>query len=81
MPQKIEFDDGSSVLWVNREGVEYRKGEFSVGVWVDYGPGFFSSNRIIIAASIFKWDTKPDGVPWEIDENTKEEIISKIRKK
>jgi len=73
------FNDGSSIEWIDRETLQYLEGEFSVLVWVDFEPGFFSNGKIIKASSIIKWDTKPDECTELIDEIKKKEIIDKIQ--
>lgn len=73
------FGDGCSVEWIDRETLKYSKGEFSLFVWVDFEPGFFSSGMIIKSTSIVTWDSFPEGSSNLIDENEKVEIIGKIQ--
>jgi hypothetical protein len=78
--RKKIFEDGSSIEWVDKETLKYTESGFSVHIWVDFEPGFFSNGRIIKSSSI---KTK-DSLPWSsstfIDENKKREIIEKIQK-
>jgi hypothetical protein len=73
------FEDGSSVEWVDKETLKYIRGKFSVLVWVDFEPGFFSTGRIVKSSSIEKWKTSPEGVTDEIDDASRNEIINKIK--
>lgn len=77
--QKI-FDDNSIVEWVDKETLKYTEGAYSVLVWVDFEPGFFSNCRIIKSSSISTWKTKPDDSSEEIDGDKRQEIINKIKK-
>jgi hypothetical protein len=73
------FEDGSSIEWIDRETLRYRKGDFSVSIWVDFAPGFFVKGRILAQSSITNWATKPDGAPSLIDGEQRNEIIEKIQ--
>jgi hypothetical protein len=79
MSKAKTFNDGSSVDWVDKETLRYTKGEFSALIWVDFEPGFFSAGRIIRSFSIAKWEAAPVGSTDEIDTESKEEIINKIK--
>jgi hypothetical protein len=78
MKKKITFDDGSSVEWVDKETLQYREGNYSALIWVDFEPGIFSSGKVIKASSINKWGSKPEDASGHIDERKKNEIIEKI---
>ena len=73
------FPDGSSLEWVNRETVEYKEGDFSVLVWIDFEDSFFSNRKVIKASSIKTWNSKPENSPEKIDESKKQEIIGKVQ--
>lgn len=77
---KKTFDDGSSVEWVDKETVRYSEGEFSVLIWVDFEPGFWSSGRVIRSSSIKNWSATPTGCSATIDAEKKREIIDKIQR-
>lgn len=80
MARKKVFDDGSVVEWVDKETLRYTNGSFSVLVWVDFEPGFFSTGRIIKASSIKKWDTFPNGDIETVNDMQKRDIIERIQK-
>ena len=63
------FDDGSLIEWVDKETLKYSEGEFSVLIWVDFEPGFFSGGRIIKSSSILTWDKKPSERSEMIDDS------------
>ena len=73
------FNDGSSIEWINREGLKYIENGFSVLIWVDFASGFFSKRRIIKLSSIKYWNNKPNGCSDVINKNKKKEIISKAQ--
>jgi hypothetical protein len=79
MSIKKIFSDGSCVEWIDRETLKYSKESFSVLVWVDFEPGFFSGGRIIRTSSIKEWDTKPEGTTGLIHKVTKQNIINRIQ--
>ena len=80
MATRKVFDDGSSVEWIDKETIKYTEGDYSLLIWVDFEPGFFSYGRTIKSASIETWDTKPRGESKLIDENKKQDIIDKIQR-
>jgi len=79
MPQIYLFNDGSSIEWINREGLRYIENDFSVLIWVDFASGFFSKERIIKLSSIKYWNSKPSGCSDVISNDKKKEIISKVQ--
>jgi hypothetical protein len=78
MKNPIQFTDGSSIEWVDKETLRYSDGSHTVMVWVDFEPGFFSKGRIIKASSILKWDSCPSNEPAEISDETRSQIIGKV---
>ena len=74
----MRFDDGSYIVWEDRESVRYIEDDMEALVWVDYESGFFSRGRIIRSSSIGKWEKHPANIPSDIDEGKKDEIISKL---
>jgi len=77
MSQSFEFPDGSSLRWVDRETLRYKKGAFEVSIWVDFEPGFFSRGRILRSSSLTEWSAFPSGTAEEISNSDKEDIINK----
>lgn len=73
-------EGNSSIEWVDKETLRYTENGFSVLVWVDYEPGFFSRGRIIKSSSIVKWDEKPDNGSDLIEPWQKQKIIGEIQK-
>jgi hypothetical protein len=72
------FDDGSSILWVDRETLRYTQDGRSALVWVDYAPGLFNGQRIIRISSLDKWERRPENTLAEIDDESRSRIIDKV---
>ncbi len=79
MGKKKLFEDGSSVEWIDRETLRYRRNGFSALIWVDFEPGFFTNGRIIRSSSLKNWETVPPGRSIEISAEERQEIIDKIK--
>ena len=75
---RIDFEDGSSVLYADRESVAYIYGADRLDVWVDYGPGIFNIPRIIKTQSINTWNVLQNNNKREVTALEKEEIIKKV---
>ena len=73
------MDDGSSVEWVDKETLKYVEGDFSLLIWVDFEPGFFSNGKVIKASSMKTWNTTPKDGNKIIDDKKRQEIIEKIQ--
>jgi hypothetical protein len=78
MTTKIIFNDGSSIEWVDKETIKYIEGKFSLLIWVDFAPGFFSNERIIKTNSMKSWNTTPESGNKLIDDKKRQNIIEKI---
>ena len=76
---KINFDDGSFVVWEDKETLRYTDCNYSALIWVDFEPGIFSSGRIIKASSIENWEEHPENTDSKISENIKKKIIENIK--
>ncbi len=76
--KKIDFEDGSSVEWMDKETVKYSRSGKNALVWVDYEPGFFSSGRIIRSGEILGWQNDNGETISSIDPEEKKQIVDKI---
>lgn len=75
---KMHFDDGSSIEWVDKESLRYRKERCSALIWVDFEPGFFRRGRIVKASSLAGWESPTPGCSEPMDARTKQEILRKV---
>lgn len=73
-----KFDDKSSLSWKDKETLEYAERDYTLLVWVDFMPGFFSSGRVLKLDSLCKWTSSPKGSEALISNEKKEEIIGKV---
>lgn len=69
------FDDGSRLIWQDRESVKYEEQGRAVLVWMDYEAGFFSRGRVLKECSLKTWLETNE----PISAGKKAEIIAKIR--
>jgi hypothetical protein len=79
MSNKIKFEDGSSIEWVDRETLRYADEIHSALIWVDFSPGWFSRGRILKAASITRWESCPADRSKEISGEEKKQIFEKVQ--
>ena len=77
---KVAFDDGSSIEWVNRESLRYIEPGYVALLWVDYEPGFFNRGRVLMMESLRRWHEAPANDAFEISSAKREEIVEKVRK-
>ncbi len=79
MTQKIEFKDGSSIEWKDKETLLYKKAGYELFISVDYYEiNFFSAGRLVYSDSIKKWNSRPANSQDEITHSEKQEILRKV---
>ena len=64
---------------LDRETLLYEEPNYSVAVWFDFMPGFFSRGRILHKSSIQQWKNFPPGSEPSIPVAKQDEIIEKVR--
>ena len=79
MSNRIEFEDGITIEWVDRETLRYSDHARSALIWVDFEPGWFSRGRILKTSSICKWESYPREEAEEIFEEKKKQIVEKVQ--
>lgn len=80
LKNRMQFEDGSELAWIDRESLRYEERGYVALVWVDFGPGFFSRTKVIKLSSIANWHEKPEGQPDVISAQKQLEIVEKVRK-
>jgi hypothetical protein len=68
-------DEGSEIVWEDRETLLYQKGELTVFVWVVFGSLFFGRSRVIKLESL----RRRHGTNEPISDEQRNEIVAKIR--
>ena len=74
----FRFEDGSAIEWVDRETLRYSEGEFSLLIWVDFGPGFFSRSRVLDVSRLKTWTTKPATTSPSLTDADRERVLRKV---
>ncbi|MBY6019646.1 hypothetical protein KUW04_17885 [Halomonas denitrificans] len=75
-----KFNDGSTIEWFSKESLLYKSGEYSVQIVCDvYKDGFFKTGREIVSEELDKWMEYPCNETDIIDENSKQDLISKAK--
>jgi hypothetical protein len=80
MSRPLQFEDGVTVEWANREAVRYSKNGYSAIVWCDFESGFFSRGRVIMLASIEFWESHPPNTSPKITHVERERIVSYVQR-
>jgi hypothetical protein len=75
----LVLDDGSRLVWKDRETLCYEDAGRLALIWVDYEPGFFSRGRVIHMSSLERWHQTPQGADEAISDEKKGQIIAKVR--
>lgn len=81
MPKKtIQFDDGSSITWKDRESLQYEDdvSHFAL-IWLDFEPGIFKKGRVLRSESLKRWHAYPEGSEGSIPPEKRAEIVEKVR--
>lgn len=59
MLKEQSFPDGSTVAWLDRQTVRYKRHGFVVLVWIDFDEGLSIGKRVIKVESIQSWTEMP----------------------
>ena len=78
--RKVVFDDATSITMLDRETLLYEEANYSVAIWFDFMPRFFSRGRILHKSSIQQWKDFPSENDPNISAAKQDEIIEKVRK-
>lgn len=80
MPKKtVKFDDGSSIIWKDRESLRYEDAFHVALIWLDFEPGFFKRGRVLRLESLARWHAYPAGSREAIQPEERAEIVKKVR--
>lgn len=74
----FRFDDGTTIEWVDRETLRFSDGDFSALIWVDFGPGLFSRERVLDVSRLKNWTTTPKGVSTSLTETDRDKILRRV---